>query len=110
MMKHHLAACCWPMQRLSLAWRHFAFLDTEEYLADQLLVRRGVRVRFGDEYHAPDAPYLVIFCKCRKRDADAFLAAMEELPGKMLLLGHADFPDCCRKAGNLLYGKRRCFL
>ena len=43
----------------------------------------------------PDAPYRVIMCKCRKRDVDPFLAAIRELPNKMLLCGHPDYLTFC---------------
>ena len=43
----------------------------------------------------PDAPYRVIMCKCRKRDVDAFLAAIRELPNKMLLCGYPDYLTFC---------------
>ena len=41
------------------------------------------------------APYRVIMCKCRKRDVDAFLAAIRELPNKMLLCGYPDYLTFC---------------
>ena len=40
-------------------------------------------------------PYRVIMCKCRKRDVDAFLAAIRELPNKMLLCGYPDYLTFC---------------
>lgn len=40
-------------------------------------------------------PYRVIMCKCRKRDVSAFLAAIRELPNKMLLCGHPDYLTFC---------------
>ena len=55
----------------------------------------SIRVGFGPEFVCPDAPYRVIMCKCRKRDVDAFLAAIRELPNKMLLCGHPDYLTFC---------------
>ena len=62
---------------------------------DQLFIKHQVRVGFGPEFVCPDAPYRVIMCKCRKRDVDAFLAAIRELPNKMLLCGHPDYLTFC---------------
>jgi len=64
-------------------------------MADQLFVREQVRVWFGHEFASPDSPYRVIFCKCRKKDAEAFERALEALPNKMLLCGHRDYITYC---------------
>ena len=79
--------CCWTIEKFSLFYSYFAIIDTADYLADQLFIKHKVRVGFGPEFVCPDAPYRVIMCKCRKRDVDAFLAAIRELPNKMLLCG-----------------------
>lgn len=83
--------CCWTIEKFSLFYRYFAIIDTADYLADQLFIKHKVRVGFGPEFVCPDAPYRVIMCKCRKRDVDAFLAAIRELPNKMLLCGYPDY-------------------
>ena len=83
------------IDRLSLRYAYYAFLDTDVYLADQLFIKHQVRVRFREEYVRNDSPYRVIFCQVRKRDRMRFLAAMEELPNKMLLLGHTDYLETC---------------
>ena len=63
--------------------------------ADLILTKHQVRVGFGPEFVCPDAPYRVIMCKCRKRDVSAFLAAIRELPNKMLLCGYPDYLTFC---------------
>ena len=87
--------CCWTIEKFSLLNEHFAIIDTADYLADQLFIKHEVRVAFGPEFVCPDAPYRVIMCKCRKRDVDRFLAAIRELPNKMLLCGHPDYLVFC---------------
>ena len=87
--------CCWTIEKSSLFHRHFAIIDTADHLADQLFIKHKVQVDFGSEFACPDEPYRVILCKCRKRDADAFLEAVCELPGKMLLYGHSDYLTFC---------------
>ena len=52
MMKNYL-----DLGRFLLIYQRFVFLDTEDYLADQLFIRHRVRVRFGDEYVHPEHPY-----------------------------------------------------
>lgn len=90
--KHYIA-----IKARSPFFRHYAFLDTAEYLADQLFIQDKVRVYFGREAHRPDDEYRVVFCKVRKRDEPAFLAALQKLPSKMLLTGHTNYPDACEE-------------
>ena len=82
-------------RQFSLLWAHFAFIDVPAYLADQLFIKHKVTVHFGEELHHPEANYMIIFCKVRKKDTDRFLAALEELPDKMLICGHLDYEEYC---------------
>ena len=84
------------LDRFSLFYDYFAFLDVEPYAADQLFIQHQVTVHFVREYGKPDCPYQVILCKVRKRDTECFHAAMAELPDKLRLLGYADYPEVCR--------------
>lgn len=83
------------IDRLSLLYDYHAFLDTESYLADQLFIKNKVKVHFREEYAQNNSPYRVIFCHVRKRDRRRFLAALNELPKKMLLLGYANYLETC---------------
>lgn len=83
------------LKKFSPLHTHFAFLDTEDYLADRLFIKNQVRVYFGDEYVTPGSPYRIIFCHVRKQDEKRFHAAMRELPNKMLLCGNVDYLDAC---------------
>lgn len=83
------------LRRFSLFNTYFAFLDTEDYLADGLFIKHQVRVYFGDEFVNPDIPYRIIFCHVRKWDKERFCAAMSELPAKMLLCGNVDYLSVC---------------
>ena len=84
------------IDRFSLRFAHYAFLDTDAYLADQLFIKHQVWVCFREEYVRNGSPYRVIFCRVRKRDEERFLSALEELPNKMMLLGYTDYLDACR--------------
>ena len=90
------------IDRRSLLYTYFAFLDTEAYLADQLFLKHQVRVHFCEEYVRGDSPYRAIFCHVRKRDEERFLSALAELPDKMMLLGYTDYLDACKA----LWGNR----
>lgn len=98
------------LDRFSLFNVHFAFLDTEDYLADGLFIKHQVRVYFGDEFVNPDIPYHIIFCHVRKWDEERFRAAMSELSNKMLLCGNVDYLEVCahiwERMSNAIDGRR----
>lgn len=81
----------WRLNKPSLRYAYYAFLDTEDYLADQLFISHKVDVKFLQEYGKENSPYVVIMCRCRKQDVESFEAALAELPNKMLLLGFKDY-------------------
>ena len=84
------------LEKFSLMYGYYAFIDVPDYYADHLFIQHQVRVRFGNEYSHPDQPYVFIFCKVRKRDRERFLFALAELNRKMLLCGYPGYEDFCR--------------
>ena len=70
-------------------------IDVPEYLADSLFIQEQVRVDFGSEYGKRGSPYIMIFCKVRKRDEGRFLQALDNLGNKMLLMGYTDYREFC---------------
>lgn len=89
-MKNYLT-----LNRFSLLYDHYAFIDVPVYYADQLFIRHQVTVRFGKEYRHPDQPYVVVFCKVRKQDRNRFLSALSDLNRKMILCGYPGYQDFC---------------
>lgn len=89
-MKNYLT-----LERFSMLYDHYAFIDVPEYYADQLFIQHQVTVRFGKEFQHPDHPYVVIFCKVRKRDRDKFLSALSELNRKIILCGYPEYEEFC---------------
>ena len=87
--------CGWSLEKFSLLYDYYAYFDTKDYLADNLFIKHKVRVGFKQEYAHADTEYIVILCKCRKRDSAEFCAALEELPNKMLICGHRDYTEFC---------------
>ena len=62
----------WRLRRFSLFYKYYAFVDTEEYLGDQLFIQQKVEVSFGKEFGKKGNDYLIIFCKVRKKDEKNF--------------------------------------
>lgn len=91
-------SCGWRLEKFSLFYDYYAFIDTQNYLADNLFIKHKVTVHFMQEYYHPDTEYIVILCKCRKKDSERFCTALEELPNKMLICGHPDYIDFCKEA------------
>ena len=98
---------CWTIEKFSFFRLYYAIIDCDEYLADNLFIKHQVPVHFGPEYKQPDNQYRVIFCSIRKRDEQAFLKAMEELPNKMILCGYPDYPAFCTELRKSMDNARR---
>ncbi len=61
------------LERFSLCHRFYAFLDSSDYLADQLFIKHKVRVKFLQEYQKDGFDLRTIFCRIHKRDEGRFL-------------------------------------
>ena len=94
-MEGYILKNYYKLQSPSFFKFQYVFLDSEDYLADQLFIKYKVTVDFGDEYVKENSPYHVIFCKIRKRDEKKFLDALSEMYDKMLLMGYKDYQEVC---------------
>lgn len=79
------------IEKRSLRYDYFLFVDVEPYLADGLLVQHGVRVWFDREFKKDASLYIAILCHVRKKDTHEFLAVLEELKKSMLICGYTDY-------------------
>ena len=73
------------------SWEHYVFLDTEDILANSLMNRHMVRREIEGVLGMDNEKYCLVAIKVWKKDELRFLQSMEELKGKMLLLGHMDY-------------------
>lgn len=48
----------WKLQKFSIFYTYYAFIDSQDYLADQLFVKHKVKVDFGKEYCHKGSNYL----------------------------------------------------
>lgn len=81
----------------------YFFVDTPKYLADQLFIKHKVRVNFKKgEFRRKGDKYVVVECTVRKKDTGRFIAALDELPNKMLLLGYDDYEAYCNEVMGVL--------
>ena len=79
------------IDKASPRYRYFMYFDKEPYLADQLFIKREIRVWYDEEYKRSDSPYNAIMCHVKKKDVPAFLDALEELKKSMLICGQVDY-------------------
>ena len=96
----------WPLWQCC-----YVIVDVPEYLADGLFIQEQVRVSFGKEYSRKGSPYVLIFCRVRKKDEDRFLRALGRLEQKMLLMGYTDYSEFCSRLftelGEIKAGERQ---
>lgn len=78
------------IEKKSLLFNYYAYIDTEEYLADKVFIQEKLRVFFGKTGRKQDSQYVIILCKVWKKDAEKFVRAMEKLYNKMILLGYGE--------------------
>ncbi len=78
------------IEKKSLLFNYYAYIDTEEYLADKVFIQEKLRVFFGKTGRKQDSQYVIILCKVWKKDAEKFVRAMEKLCNKMILLGYGE--------------------
>ena len=72
----------------------FAYMDAaDHYRADELLRKYRLKVKFKNEWYAPNGRYRLIFCTVSKKKAMLFKKAMAEMPGRMMLLGYDDYSE-----------------
>lgn len=83
------------LKSFSLLFHNYIFLDTVDYLADQLFINHKVKVHFGKEFAKEGTPYRFICCKIRKKDEGKFLDALGNMKAKALLLGYEDYDKYC---------------
>ena len=73
-------------------WKHYVYLDTDEFRAGSLLARYQVHLECEAVMGRPDESiYRLIAMKVAIEDEEGFLKAMEDLKQKMLLLGYTDY-------------------
>ena len=87
----------------SLFRYNFAYVDTPDYLADDIFISHRLRgVKFGKEASHPDHGYRVIFCSVYKWKKSQFIKCMDELKTKMLMCGHSDYVDFCQELNDMI--------
>jgi len=87
------------IEKKSLLFNYYAYIDTEEYLADKVFIQEKLRVFFGKTGRKQDSQYVVILCKVWKKDAEKFVRAMEKLYNKMILLGYGECVNSFEELG-----------
>lgn len=82
------------INKLSLRYSHYAFVDTNEYLGDMIFANNKLEVIFSNkEMRTTGTDYVVVFCKVKKKDEELFRKSMKELSNKIELMGHSDYTD-----------------
>lgn len=82
-----------------MLFNYYAYIDTEEYLADSIFIQEKLKVFFGKTGRKQDSQYVVVLCKVWKWDAEKFTHAMEMFYNKLLLLEYGEFVNFFEEFG-----------
>lgn len=88
---------CYQLKKFSFRYVHFVILDTNEYLAEQIFIKHKVKVHYEKKYAEFGSKYVVVFCKVRKKQLNAFHDSMQELGNKVMQMGHSDYKVRCEQ-------------
>ena len=87
-------------------WRRkvtFVYIDTPDHKADNLIDKRGIRVRYLDDAFKDGEPYYVCACRVPKKRLVDFLDAMYELQNVMLICGYHDYEEYCNTVREMMF-------
>ena len=85
------------IKKYSLIKSCYAYVDVSEYLADDIFYNKKINVDYLHEFSHPEHGYRIIICNILKWQEKKFTCAMEELKDKMLICGHGDYLEFCKK-------------
>ena len=86
---------CWKIYRDKLFHAYYAIFDDQFSMANLLLMKYNIKVKFKEAYARPGAKYVMHICRVRKRDEEDFLTVMETLPDVMKECGYTDYEEYC---------------
>ena len=85
----------WKMEESFGKHFSYAYIDLNNYFADEIFLEKNIEVKFLREMIRGDSPYRIVICKIKREDGEAFEEALKLLEDKILLLGHSDYLAVC---------------
>ena len=79
----------------------FYYVDTPDYKADNLIEKRGIRVKYLHDHRRDGDPFCICSCRIPKKQLEDFLAAMHELQNLMLICWYSDYEEFCNEVHNM---------
>lgn len=92
----------WRLDDKSLFRVAYAYVDSCNYVADELFRQEKIWVRYNGEMVREGYRYCVVFCKVLKKDAGRFEETLMRLKNKLLLQGDAGYLEACEEINELL--------
>ena len=80
----------------------FYYVDTPDYKADNLIEKRGIRVKYLHDHRRDGDSFRVCSCRIPKKQLEDFLEAMYELQNLMLICGYDDYEEYCNEVRDML--------
>lgn len=87
------------IEKKSLLFNYYAYIDTEDFFADSIFIQEKLRVFFGKTGRKQGSQYVVVMCKVWKWDTEKFIHAMGTIYNKLLLLGHGECVEFFQELG-----------
>lgn len=94
------------LDKFSLRYSHFIYLDLQDYLADKIFDEMNLQVIFEKEYESPKNAMRIIFCKIPKKQKDVFIQAMKQLSNNMIKGNHLEYVDVCKHFNELMNSRQ----
>ena len=86
----------------------YAYIDTNNYLADRIFVEKGLEVKFLKDFYRHEDDYIVVFVNMWNKNVPLFMDCMKELEKRLLITGHNDYSDIVKDiTSNLIPIRRR---
>lgn len=84
---------------------YYCYVDTKEHLADDILAKHKIHIKFRKVVDKKDADYCFVVCRIPKKQDNVFQTAMDELSDKMAISNHEDYENFCNQVMKYVYGR-----
>ena len=89
-------------EKISLFRSYYIYVDSKQYLADDIFIKNNIKVKFEKELKYSDSDYKIMLVSVSNRKDYLFVKAMCELEEKMLNKGFDNYEEICNEVFNNL--------
>lgn len=89
------------LDKLSLMYQYFAYVDTDDMKADMILYRNRVHASFEFDFTKKGTDYVVVVCKVPRWEVKKFVKSMDEFDNLLALSGN-QYQEFCKNLMNYI--------